>query len=123
MKWLIRTFTAIVLCVLISSVLTSVAMSEVQATGTAAGIRYTFAHTGFQGYSFATSPTGFRYEQRSWFGLGRPSLEVAVEKGRVLINRTDCGPIKAGERLVVTTDNRVLVNDKELPRKTSTKIF
>jgi hypothetical protein len=112
-------FTAIVLLVLIGGVLTSVATSEVQAIGTAAGIRYVIAHSGFQGYSFSTSPTGFRYVQRSWFGLGRPSLEVSVDNGRVLINQTDRGPIKAGERLEVTTDSRVLVNGKELPGRTN----
>jgi hypothetical protein len=90
------------------------ATSEAMQTGSAAGIRYNLAHTGFQGYSFAPSPMGFRYEQRTWFGFGGPGLEVTVANGRVLIDRLDCGPIRPGEQLTVTSDRRVLINNREL---------
>lgn len=90
------------------------ATSEAQQMGSAAGIRYTFAHTGLQGYSFSPSPAGFRYEQRTWFGLGRPCLEIVVDQGRVLVNQVDRGPIQPGEQLTVTSDRRVLINNREL---------
>lgn len=92
------------------------ATSEVQQVGTAAGIRYAVAHGGMHGYSFVPLPSGFRFEQRSWFGLGGPNLEVAVENGRLLVDKIDCGPIAAGEQLTVTSDGRVLLNDQELAR-------
>jgi hypothetical protein len=87
-----------------------------QQTGTAAGVRYAFSNTGLQGYSFVPHQTGFRYEQRSWFGLGPSRTEVAVENGRLLVNNVDRGPIHAGEQLTVTSDSRVLVDDQELQR-------
>jgi hypothetical protein len=108
------TIAALVGLLLIGGLLTLLATSEVQQVGTAAGIRYTLAHGGLHGYSFVTLPTGFRFEQRSWFGLGRPNLEVTVENGRLLVDQIDCGPIGAGEQLTVTRDGRVLLNDQEL---------
>ena len=90
------------------------ATSEAQQTGSAAGVRYTLAHTGLQGYSFAQSPTGFRYQQNTWFGLGPACLEVIVDKGRVLVNEVDFGPIQPGEQLTVTSERRVLINNREL---------
>ena len=106
--------SAAVVLLLFLGVLGLLATSVAQQTGAAAGVRYTFAHTGFQGYVFTPLLTGFRFEQRTWFGLGQPCLEVAVESGRLLVNQVDCGPIGAGEKLTVTSDSRVLVNDREL---------
>ncbi len=88
--------------------------SDVQQVGTAAGVRYELANSGSQGYSFTPAPTGFSYERRSWFGMGPPTLEVAVENGRILVDKVDRGPINAGEKLTVTSESRVLVNDQEL---------
>ena len=106
--------TAIVAVLLVVGALSLLlATGRVQQTGTAAGVRYDFTHTGFRGYSLVTTPTGFRYEQRPWFGLGRPNLEVAVEKGRLSINQVDCGPVAAGQQLRITADRRILVDDNE----------
>ena len=107
---------AAVVILLVTSVIVPGAMAESRQEGTAAGVRYVFAHTGLQGYTFKPLPTGFRYEQRSWFGLGKPRLEVTVEKGRVLINGVDRGPIKEGGQLTVTAERRVLIDDKEVAR-------
>jgi hypothetical protein len=114
MRKRIVTMAAVAVLLLVGGLLTLLATSEVQQVGTAAGIRYTVAHSGLHGYAFFPLPSGFRFEQRSWFGLGRPSLEVAVENGRLLVDKIDCGPIAAGEQLTVTRDGRVLLNDQEL---------
>jgi hypothetical protein len=114
MRKRIVTIAAVAVLLLIGGLVSLLATSEVQQVGTAAGIRYTLAHGGLHGYSFVNLPSGFRFEQRSWFGLGSPNLEVAVENGRLLVDSIDCGPIAAGEQLTVTSEGRVLLNDQEL---------
>ena len=105
---------AVVVLVMFVGLTGLLAASEGQQIGSAAGVRYTFAHTGLQGYSFSPSPAGFHYEQKTWFGLGPTCLDVIVDKGRVLVNQVDHGPIQPGEQLTVTSDRRVLLNDREL---------
>jgi hypothetical protein len=112
-----RRILAILACVvllLICGVMFLATTSVSQHTGSAAGINYSFAHSGFYGYSFAPSSNGFRYVRRTWFGLGSASLEVAVERGRLLVDQLDYGPISAGDQLTVTRDSRVLKNDQML---------
>lgn len=110
----ILTYSFLVALLLFLGLAGLLATSEVQQTGVAAGVRYELANTGLQGYSFAPRTSGFAFEQRTWFGLGRLHLEVAVEGGRLLINHVDCGRIQVGEKLTVTSDSRVLLNDREL---------
>jgi hypothetical protein len=105
---------AVVVLVMFFGLAGLLATSEAHQMGSAAGIRYTFAHTGLQGYSFSPSPAGFHYEQKTWFGLGPTCLEVIVDKGRVLVNQVDRGPIQPGEQLTVTSDRRILINNREL---------
>lgn len=112
----IVTVTAIVALLLIGGVLWTLANSQTQQLGTAAGVRYVFSQSGLQGYSFQSGASEFRYVQRSWFGLGPPTLEVAVENGRLLVDGLDRGAIAGGEQLKVTADHRVLLNDYDVAR-------
>jgi hypothetical protein len=103
----------VILLLLLGIGLALVSTARVQQTGTAAGIRYDFTHTGLYGNIFDHDALGFRYEQRPWFGLGRPSLEVAAKNGRLLVNRVDRGPIATVQQVKITSDSRVLVDDQE----------
>ena len=93
---------------------TSLATSEMRHTGTSAGIAYDFTQTGLQGYSLSEFPGGFRYRQNAWFGLGRPTLEVAVTKGQLWINHSAVAAVNSASRLVVTGDHRVLLDGVQL---------
>jgi hypothetical protein len=107
---------ATIVLALILGIAGLLATSEVQQIGAAGGVRYRLALSGFEGYTFAPLKTGFRFQKRSWFGLGGPSLEVAVENGRLIVDQADHGPIQPGEQVTVTRDSRVLINDRQLDR-------
>ena len=99
---------AVMLLLVFGAGLALLSVSEVQQTGTTAGVNYTFTSGGFRNTSFTALPAGFRHVSSSW--LGTSKLDVTCNAGQLTINGQPAGAVRAGDTLAVTSDQQVLVN-------------
>jgi hypothetical protein len=85
---------------------------QTETSGTAVGLNYSVANAFFENTSFEISPTTFSYSTSSW--LGSSKFRVSVSKRRLSVNGKDCGPITAGDQLIVSIDHDVKVNGRQV---------
>jgi hypothetical protein len=86
--------------------------AEITTSGSAVGIEYSVTSAGLQNTEFEISQESFKFSSPA--GLGKPAIQLSINKGVLVINGKQAGGINSGDRLTVSSDREVKINSRAI---------